>query len=144
MTTVVLAHPTEQRARFQVFAVYDAHDVHRVFSAQDFVDREEAERVAHKMMEVLEASGEAAKVEPVPKGDEGRGIWVSPVQEILFDSRTRRTNHCQNDINEPKDAQWAGQRHGRRLRVLRHGTSSIQLVALHIGHLSIASIYLIM
>jgi hypothetical protein len=55
MTTVVLAHPTEQRARFQVFAIYDADDLHRVFAAQEFADRDEAERVARKMMEEWEA-----------------------------------------------------------------------------------------
>jgi hypothetical protein len=55
MTTIVLAHPTEQRAHYQVFAVYDAPDVHRVFAAQELTDRDEAERAARKMMEEFEA-----------------------------------------------------------------------------------------
>jgi hypothetical protein len=55
MTTIVLAHPTEQRTKFQVFAVYDADDVHRVFGAQEIADREDAELFARKMMEVFEA-----------------------------------------------------------------------------------------
>ncbi len=50
MTTIVLAHPTEQHPKFQVFAVYDAHDVHRAFGAQEFADRDEAERAASVMM----------------------------------------------------------------------------------------------
>jgi hypothetical protein len=36
-------------------AVYDAPDVHRVFAAQELADRDEAERVARKMMEEFEA-----------------------------------------------------------------------------------------
>ncbi len=55
MTTIVLAHPTEHHPKFQVFAVYDAHDVHRAFGAQEFADRDEAERVASVMMVELEA-----------------------------------------------------------------------------------------
>ena len=55
MTTIVLVHPTEQLARFLVFAAYDAPDVHRVFAAQEFADRDEAERAAGRMMEEYEA-----------------------------------------------------------------------------------------
>ncbi len=55
MTTIVLTHPTEQHPKFHVFAVYDAYDVHRVFDAQEFAARDEAERAARKMMEELEA-----------------------------------------------------------------------------------------
>jgi len=40
VTSFVLAHPTSQRA--QVLAVYDAHDVHRLFAAQEFVACEDA------------------------------------------------------------------------------------------------------
>jgi L-amino acid N-acyltransferase YncA len=55
MTTIVLAHPAEQRARFQVFAVYDSRHEHSVFAALEFADRMEAELVARKMMEEFEA-----------------------------------------------------------------------------------------
>ena len=36
MTTIVLAHPSEHYRRFQVFAVYEAPDVHQAFGAQEF------------------------------------------------------------------------------------------------------------
>jgi hypothetical protein len=55
MTTIVLAHPTGHRARFQVFAMYDGPGVHHAFAVEEFADREEAERVARKMMEEYEA-----------------------------------------------------------------------------------------
>ena len=55
MTTIVLAHPNERCPRFQVFAVYDAPDVHWAFGLQELKSRDEAERVAHKMMEDYEA-----------------------------------------------------------------------------------------
>jgi hypothetical protein len=55
MTTIVLAHPTQERARFQVLAIYDAPDMHRVFAALEFAVRDEAERAAREMMEEFEA-----------------------------------------------------------------------------------------
>lgn len=55
MTTIVLAHPNERCLRFQVFAVYEASDVHHVFALEEISSRDEAERVAHKMMEDYEA-----------------------------------------------------------------------------------------
>ena len=55
MTTIVLARPNERCPRFQVFAVYDAPDVHRAFGLQETSSRDEAERVAHDMMEIYEA-----------------------------------------------------------------------------------------
>jgi len=55
MTTIVLAHPTGQHPKFQVYVVYDAPGVHRAFAAKDFTHREEAEQVAHGMMEEYEA-----------------------------------------------------------------------------------------
>ena len=55
MTTIVLAHPSEHCPQFQVFAVYDAPDVHHVFGAQEFHGREEAEWHARHLMEAFEA-----------------------------------------------------------------------------------------
>jgi len=55
MTTIVLAHPTQKHASFQVFAIYDAPDVHRVFASEEFAVRDEAERAAREMMEEFEA-----------------------------------------------------------------------------------------
>ncbi len=55
MTTIVLTHPSEHLPRFQVFAVYDAPDVHHVFALQELSGREEAENVARQMMENFEA-----------------------------------------------------------------------------------------
>jgi hypothetical protein len=55
MTTIVLTHPNESCPRFQVFGVYDGPREHRTFAVQEFVKRDDAERVAHKMMESLEA-----------------------------------------------------------------------------------------
>ena len=51
MTTIVLAHPNEHCPRFQVFGVYDGPDDRFTFAVQEFDDRDEAERVARKMME---------------------------------------------------------------------------------------------
>ncbi len=51
MTTIVLAHPNERCPRFQVFAIYEAPDVHHVFALNEISTRDEAEDVAHKMME---------------------------------------------------------------------------------------------
>jgi hypothetical protein len=50
MTTIVLAHPNERSPRFQVFGIYEAPDVHHVFAVEEISTRDEAERVAHKMM----------------------------------------------------------------------------------------------
>ena len=55
MTTIVLIHPSEHYPRFQVFGVYEAPDVHHVFALEEISTRDEAERVAHKMMEDYEA-----------------------------------------------------------------------------------------
>jgi hypothetical protein len=51
MTTIVLAHPTEQCPRFRVFGVYDSSGQHRTFAVQEIAGRKEAERVAQKLME---------------------------------------------------------------------------------------------
>ena len=55
MTTIVLTHPNDRRLRFQVFAIYDAPNVHRVFAVQEFTVQDDAERVARKMMNDYEA-----------------------------------------------------------------------------------------
>jgi hypothetical protein len=55
MTTIVLTHPNEHNRRFQIFAVYDAPDVHSVFAIQETGSREVAEQVAREMMENFEA-----------------------------------------------------------------------------------------
>ena len=55
MTTIVLAHPNQHCPRFQVFGVYDGPDDRFTFAAQESDNREKAERVAHKLMEDLEA-----------------------------------------------------------------------------------------
>ncbi len=52
---MILLPWAEPGPKFQVFAVYDAHDVHRAFGAQEFADRGEAERAASVMMVELEA-----------------------------------------------------------------------------------------
>ncbi len=41
--------------QFQVFAVYDAPAVHHAFALQDLSSRDDAEYVAHDMMEIYEA-----------------------------------------------------------------------------------------
>ena len=55
MTTIVLAHPSESCPRFQVFGVHDGPEEHKVFALQEFAEQDDAERVAHAMMEVFEA-----------------------------------------------------------------------------------------
>ena len=55
MTTIVLAHPTERCPRFQVFGVYEAPNVHRVFALEHISTRDEAELAAFEMMETYEA-----------------------------------------------------------------------------------------
>ena len=55
MTTIVLAHPNEHCLRFQLFAVYDAPDVHHVFGVEEISSRDEAEQRAREMMEIYEA-----------------------------------------------------------------------------------------
>lgn len=55
MTTIVLAHPDQHCPRFQVFGVYHGPDDGFTFAAEEFDDREKAERVARKLMEDLEA-----------------------------------------------------------------------------------------
>jgi hypothetical protein len=55
MTTIVLVHPNERCPQFQVFAVYDAPAVRHVLALQDLNSRDEAEYVAHNMMEIYEA-----------------------------------------------------------------------------------------
>ncbi len=55
MTTIVLTHPSEHCPRFQVFAVYEAPNVHHVFALQEISGRDEAEKVARQMMESFEA-----------------------------------------------------------------------------------------
>ena len=55
MTTIVLIHPSEHCPQFQVFAVYDAPDVHHVFGLEEISDRDEAEHVARQMMETYDA-----------------------------------------------------------------------------------------
>lgn len=55
MTTIVLAHPSEHCPRFQVFAIYEAPAIHHAFALQELDSRDEAEYVAHDMMEVYEA-----------------------------------------------------------------------------------------
>ena len=55
MTTIVLIHPSDHCPQFQVFAVYDAPDVHHVFGVEELSNRDEAEQRAHEMMETYEA-----------------------------------------------------------------------------------------
>ena len=55
MTTIVLAHPSERYPRFQVFAIYEAPNMHQAFGAQEFDARGDAERVARQMMETYQA-----------------------------------------------------------------------------------------
>jgi hypothetical protein len=55
MTTIVLAHPSAERPRFQVFAIYEAPHVHRVFALREIAAHHEAERAARQMMEDFEA-----------------------------------------------------------------------------------------
>jgi hypothetical protein len=55
MTTIVLTHPNQGCPRFQVFGEYEAPDVHHVFAFEEIGTRDEAERVAHKMMEDYKA-----------------------------------------------------------------------------------------
>jgi len=55
MTTIVLAHPNERCPRFQVFAVYEAPDVHHAFALEEISSRDEAEHLARHMMEAYEA-----------------------------------------------------------------------------------------
>ncbi|MGO9111199.1 MAG: hypothetical protein ACLP9L_18395 [Thermoguttaceae bacterium] len=55
MTTIVLAHPNERCPRFQVFGVYEAPNVHRVFALEQISSRDEAELAAYQMMETYEA-----------------------------------------------------------------------------------------
>ncbi len=52
MTTIVLSHPNQHCARFQVFGVYDGSDDRFVFAVKEFDDQHQAERVAHRMMEM--------------------------------------------------------------------------------------------
>lgn len=51
MTTIVLAHPNARCPRFQVFGVYDGPDDRFTFGVQEFNVRDDAERIARKMME---------------------------------------------------------------------------------------------
>ena len=55
MTTIVLVHPDEHCPKFQVFGLYGNPNDHRTFAVQEFDERDEAERVARKMMEAHEA-----------------------------------------------------------------------------------------
>jgi hypothetical protein len=55
MTTIVLSHPNEHCPRFQVFGVYDGPDDRFVFAVREFDDRDQAERVAKKLMETQKA-----------------------------------------------------------------------------------------
>ncbi len=55
MTTIVLAHPSKQCPRFQVFGVYQGQDDHFTFAVQEFDEQNRAERVARRMMEQHEA-----------------------------------------------------------------------------------------
>ena len=55
MTTIVLAHPNERCPQFQVFGVYEAPNVHHVFAVEEISSRDEAEHVAHQMMQTYEA-----------------------------------------------------------------------------------------
>jgi hypothetical protein len=55
MTTIVLAHPGEHCPRFQVFAIYEAPNVHHVFALQEIAVRDEAEHLARQMMDAYEA-----------------------------------------------------------------------------------------
>jgi hypothetical protein len=55
MTTIVLIHPGEHRPQFRVFAEYDAPAVHHVFARHNLDSRDEAEFVAHGLMETFEA-----------------------------------------------------------------------------------------
>ena len=51
MTTIVLAHPNERCPRFQVFGIYDGPDDRFTFGLREFDIRDDAERVARKMMD---------------------------------------------------------------------------------------------
>lgn len=51
MTTIVLVHPTPACPRFQVFGTYDGPEKHITFATQEFGVRDDAERVARKMMD---------------------------------------------------------------------------------------------
>jgi len=55
MTTIVLVHPNEHLQRFQVFAVYEAPNVHHAFALEEINSRDEAEDLARQMMETYEA-----------------------------------------------------------------------------------------
>jgi hypothetical protein len=55
MTTIVLTHPGEHFPRFQVFAVYEAPNVHHAFALHEVSSRDEAEQCARQMMEDFEA-----------------------------------------------------------------------------------------
>ena len=55
MTTIVLTHPSEGCPHYQVFGVYEAPNVHRVFAMKEIAAHHEAERVVRWMMENYEA-----------------------------------------------------------------------------------------
>jgi hypothetical protein len=55
MTTIVLTHPGEHCPLFQVFAVYEAPNVHHAFALHEVNSRGEAERCARQMMDAYEA-----------------------------------------------------------------------------------------
>jgi hypothetical protein len=51
MTTIVLAHPSPQCPRFQVFGIHDGPGKHFTFGIQEFDVRDDAERFARRMMD---------------------------------------------------------------------------------------------
>jgi hypothetical protein len=51
MTTTVLAHPNDHCPRFQVFGIYDGPDDRYTLAVQEFEVRDDAERVARKLMQ---------------------------------------------------------------------------------------------
>ena len=55
MTTIVLIHPNDHCNRFQVFAVYEAPNVHHAFALEEIGSRDDAEHAARQMMKTYEA-----------------------------------------------------------------------------------------
>jgi len=55
MATILLAHPSERCPLFQVFCVYEAPNVHRVFALEEIGTRDEAEPRARQMMQTYDA-----------------------------------------------------------------------------------------
>ncbi len=85
MTTIILAHPNQRCRRFQVFGVYDAPHVHHVFTVEEISRRDEAECVAHQMMEEYEqfmASWKASEGRQVATGITFNGHKYTSVEEM--------------------------------------------------------------